>query len=76
MRDNRSLYQAEPAATGQREMTRLFLDGSLVAARGRACAAHGRLALSGSSPKSVIEVEVSFMQRLAREVGAVNPRFI
>ena len=35
-----------------------------------------RAALSGSSPKSVIEVEVSFMQRLAWEVGAVNPRFI
>ena len=31
---------------------------------------------TGSSPKSVIEVEVSFMQRLAWEVGVVNPRFI
>jgi hypothetical protein len=30
----------------------------------------------GSSPKSVIEVEVSFMQGLASEDGGVNPRFI
>jgi hypothetical protein len=30
----------------------------------------------GSSPKSVIEGEVSFMQRLAWEVVSVNPRFI
>jgi hypothetical protein len=30
----------------------------------------------GSSPKSVIEVEVSSMQRLASEVGGMNPRFI
>jgi hypothetical protein len=30
----------------------------------------------GSCPKSVIEVEVSFMQRLARKVAGVNPRFI
>jgi hypothetical protein len=29
-----------------------------------------------SCPKSVIEVEVSFMQRLARKVAGVNPRFI
>ncbi len=30
----------------------------------------------GSCPKSVIEVEVSFVQRLAGEVAGVNPRFI
>jgi len=30
----------------------------------------------GFCPKSVIEVEVSFVQRLASEVGSVNPRFI
>ncbi len=34
------------------------------------------LAFSGSSPKSVIEVEVSSMQRLANELGGMNPRFI
>jgi len=34
------------------------------------------LAFLGSSPKSVIEGEVSFMQRLAWEVVSVNPRFI
>jgi site-specific recombinase XerC len=32
--------------------------------------------IEGSSPKSVIEGEVSFMQRLAWEVVSVNPRFI
>ncbi len=35
-----------------------------------------REGLFGSSPKSVIEVEVSSMQRLASEVGGMNPRFI
>src|SRR4051812_4153385 len=32
--------------------------------------------LFGSWPKSVLEVEVSFMQRLAGETAGVNPRFI
>jgi hypothetical protein len=43
-----------------------------------AAAIAGRMnhAKFGSSPKSVIEGEVSFMQRLAWEVVSVNPRFI